>query len=108
MCHRSGQGTWTGHMCAEDTTTEACTDDTFVPHSRQYCRDSRTVYETLKVSVMLLSGLVLGTVLVSSRSCVSDVKCSLHQEDHSSDVYAHKTDDIDVWLPHPRRFSPGA
>ena len=73
-----------------------------------YCRDSRTVHETLKVSVMLLSGLVLGTVLVSSRSCVSDVKCSLHQEDHSSDVYAHKTDDIDVWLPHPRRFSPGA
>jgi hypothetical protein len=62
----------------------------------------------MKASVILLSGLVLGTVLVSSRRCVSDVKCSLHQEDHYSDVYAHKTDDIDVWLPHPRRFSPGA
>ena len=66
-------------MCAEDTTTEACTDDTLVPRSRQYCRDGRTVHETLKVSVMLLSGLVLGTVLVSSRSCVWDVKCSIRK-----------------------------
>ena len=62
----------------------------------------------MKASVILLSGLVLGTVLVSSRRCVSDVKCSLRQEDHYSDVYEHKADDIDVWLPHPRRFSPGA
>ena len=29
----------------------------------------------------------------------------LHQEDHSSDTYAHETDDIDVWLPHPRDCS---
>ena len=44
-----------------------------------YCRDSRTVHETLKVSVMLLSGHVLGTVLVSSRSCVWDLKCSIRK-----------------------------
>ena len=104
MCHGSGQGAWTGHMCAEDTTTEACTDDTFVPHSRQYCRDGRTVHETLKVSVMLLSGLVLGTVLVSSRSCVWDVKM-LHQEDHSSDTYAHEEHgDGHPCVGAPRRF----
>ena len=79
MCHRSGQGAWAGHRSAEDTTTEACTDDSFVPHSRQYCRGSRTVHEPLKASVILLSGLVLGTVLVSSRSCVWDLKCSIRK-----------------------------
>ena len=76
MCHQSGQGTWTGHRSAEDTTTEACTDDSFVPHCRPYCRDSRTVDDTLNVSVMSLSGNMLGTVPVSSQSCVWDIKCS--------------------------------
>ena len=65
-------------MSAEGMATEPLSDDTFVPDPRPCCRGSRTVDDTLIVSVMMsFSGTVLCTVPVSSRSCVWDIKCSI-------------------------------
>ena len=64
-------------MSAEDMVTEPPTDDKFGRDPQPGCRDSSTVDDTLNVSVMSLSGNVLGTVPVSSQSCVWDIKCSI-------------------------------
>jgi len=57
-------------------TTEAFTDGTFVPDHAP-CRDGRAVDDILKVSVMSLSGSVLGTAPVSSKGCVWELKSSI-------------------------------
>ena len=62
-------------MSAEDMVTEPPTEFGRDPQPGR--RASSTLDDTLNVSVMSLSGNMLGTVSVSNQSCVWDIKCSV-------------------------------
>ena len=68
---------WTNHISAEDMASEELTEDMFTPHPRPYRGDSRTMDDTLNVSVTLFSGDVLCTVPVSGGSSVWELKCCI-------------------------------